>query len=87
MKFAYQFPSSQQNVKVLIEVVKENSEGEVDNFTGVLNRLAGSEAISMIYVRLSYISIHHTLLSSSLSDDFLHPKPNRDSLNKYFTSA
>jgi hypothetical protein len=50
-------PSSQQNAKVLIEVVKGNSMGEVDNFTGVLNRLAGSEAISMISVRLSYISI------------------------------
>jgi hypothetical protein len=54
---------------VLIEVVKGNSMGEVDNFTGVLNRLAGSEAISMISVRLSYISIYHTLSSSSLSGD------------------
>jgi hypothetical protein len=26
-----------------------------DNFTGVLNRLAGSEAISEISVRLSYV--------------------------------
>jgi hypothetical protein len=42
---------------VLIEVVKGNSMGEVDNFTGVLNRLTGSEAISMVSVRLSYISI------------------------------
>jgi hypothetical protein len=41
--------------------------GEVDKFTGVLNMLAGSEEISMIYVWLSYISIYHTLLSSSLS--------------------
>jgi hypothetical protein len=37
--------------------------GEVDN------SLADSEAISMIYIRLSYISIYHTLLSSSLSSD------------------
>jgi hypothetical protein len=42
---------------VLIEVVKGNSMGEVDNFTGVLNKLAGSEEISMIFVRMSYISI------------------------------
>jgi hypothetical protein len=40
--------------------------GDVDNFTGVLNRLAGSEAISMISVRLSYM-YKHTLVSSSLS--------------------
>jgi hypothetical protein len=38
---------------MLFEVVKGNSMGDVDNFTGVLNRLAGSEAISMIFVRLS----------------------------------
>jgi hypothetical protein len=50
-------PSSQQNEKVLIKVVKGNSMGEVDNFIGVLNRLVGSEEISMIFVRLSYISI------------------------------
>jgi hypothetical protein len=37
--------------------VKGNSMAEVDNFTKVLNRLAGSEAISLIYVRLAYISI------------------------------
>jgi hypothetical protein len=42
---------------VLIEVVKGNSMGEVDNFIGVLNRLVGSEAISMISVRMSYIFI------------------------------
>jgi hypothetical protein len=42
---------------VLIEVVKGNSMGDVDNFTGVLNRLVGSEEISMIYVRLSYTYI------------------------------
>jgi energy-converting hydrogenase Eha subunit F len=59
--------------------------GEVDNFTRVLNMLAGNEAISMISIRLAYISIYHTLLSSSLFDDFLHPKPTRDSLNKYVT--
>jgi hypothetical protein len=40
--------------------------GDVDNFTGVLNRLAGSEAISMIYVRLSYM-YQHTLVTISLS--------------------
>jgi hypothetical protein len=51
---------------MLIEVVKGNSMGDVDNFTGVLNRLAGSEAISMISVRLSYM-YKHTLVSSSLS--------------------
>jgi hypothetical protein len=50
-------PSSQQSTKVLIEVVKGNSMGEVENFTGVLNRLVGSEAMSMISARLSYISI------------------------------
>jgi hypothetical protein len=41
--------------------------GEVDNFIGVLNRLADSEAISMIFVWLSYISTKHTLTSNSLS--------------------
>ena len=51
---------------MLIEVVKGNSMGEVDNFIGVLNRLPGSEVISMIYVRLSYM-YKHTLVSSSLS--------------------
>jgi hypothetical protein len=29
--------------------------GELDNFTGVLNRLAGSEAMSMISARLLYM--------------------------------
>jgi hypothetical protein len=43
--------------------------GEVDNFTGVLNMITDSEAISTIYVRFSYIFIFHTLLSSSLSDE------------------
>jgi hypothetical protein len=43
---------------MLFEVVKGNSMGDVDNFTGVLNRLAGSEAISMISVRLSYMYKH-----------------------------
>jgi hypothetical protein len=56
-----------KNAKMLIEVVKGNSMGEVDNFTGVLNRLAGSEAISMIFVWLSYISTKYTLTSNSLS--------------------
>jgi hypothetical protein len=36
-------PSSQQNAKVLIEVVKGNSMGEVNKFIRVLNRLAGNE--------------------------------------------
>jgi hypothetical protein len=53
---------------MLFEVVKGNSMGDVDNFTGVLNRLAGSEAISMISVRLSYM-YKHTLEASSLSDN------------------
>jgi hypothetical protein len=39
--------------------------GDIDNFTEVLNRLIGSEAISMISVRLSYM-YKHTLVSSSL---------------------
>jgi hypothetical protein len=41
--------------------------GEVDNFTGVLNSLIGSEEIYMIFVWLSYISTNHTLASNSLS--------------------
>jgi hypothetical protein len=41
----------------VIEVVKGNSMGDVDNFTGVLNMLAGSEAISTLFVRLSYTYI------------------------------
>jgi hypothetical protein len=53
---------------MLFEVVKGNSMGDVDNFTGVLNRLTGSEAISMISVRLSYM-YKHTLKASSLSDN------------------
>jgi hypothetical protein len=42
--------------------------GDVDNFTGVLNRLASSEEISMISVRLSYM-YKYTLEDSSLSDN------------------
>jgi hypothetical protein len=61
--------------------------GELDNFIGVTNRLIDSEEISMIYERLSYISIHHIMLSSSLSDEFLHPKPTRDPLNTYVMSS
>jgi hypothetical protein len=53
---------------MLFEVVKGNSMGDVDNFTGVLNRLVGSEEISMISVRLSYM-YKHTLVASSLSDN------------------
>lgn len=34
--------------------------GDIDNFTGVLSRLVGSEAISMIYVRLSYMYITYS---------------------------
>jgi hypothetical protein len=51
---------------MLIEVVKGNSMGDVDNFIVVLNRLADSEAISTISIRLSY-TYKHTLVSSSLS--------------------
>jgi hypothetical protein len=51
---------------MLIEVVKGNSLGDVDKFTGVLNRLAGSEAVSMISVRLPYM-YKYNLVSSSLS--------------------
>jgi hypothetical protein len=53
---------------MLFEVVKGNSMGDVDNFTGVLNRLVGSEEISMISVRLSYM-YKHTLVASSLFDN------------------
>jgi hypothetical protein len=42
-KFVYRLPSSQRNAKVLIEVVKGNSMGEVDNFTRVLNMFVGVE--------------------------------------------
>jgi hypothetical protein len=42
---------------VLIEVVKGKSMGDVDNFIEVLNRLAGSEEISIIFVGLSYMYI------------------------------
>jgi hypothetical protein len=37
------------------EVVKGNSIWELDKFIGVLNRLPGSEAMSMISARLLYI--------------------------------
>ena len=53
---------------MLFEVVKGNSMGDVDNFTGILNRLTGSEAISMISVKLSYMC-KHTLEASSLFDN------------------
>jgi hypothetical protein len=53
---------------MLFKVVKGNSMGDVDNFTGVLNRLVGSEAISMISVRMSYMH-KHTLEASSLFDN------------------
>jgi hypothetical protein len=49
-------PSSQHlNAELLIEVVKGNSMRELYNFIGVLNRLVGSEAMSMIYARLLYM--------------------------------
>jgi hypothetical protein len=53
---------------MLFEVVKGNSMGDVDNFTGLLNRLASSETISMISVRLSYMH-KHTLKDSYLYDN------------------
>ena len=58
---------------MLIEVVKGNSMGEVDNFIGVLNMLAGSEAISMISVWFPYISTKYTLTSNSLFDNIYIP--------------
>jgi hypothetical protein len=48
--------------------VKVNSMGDEDNFTGVLSRLTGSEAISMIYVRLPSM-YKHNLVAISLSDN------------------
>jgi hypothetical protein len=39
--------------------------GKIDNFTRVLNKLAGSEAMSMIYVWLSYESTWYTMTSNS----------------------
>jgi hypothetical protein len=42
---------------VKIEVVKGNSMRNVDNFTGVMNKLAGSEAMPMISARLLYMYI------------------------------
>ena len=42
-----------------IEVVKGNSMGNVDNFTRVLNRLTGSEAMSMIFARMLYMYVTH----------------------------
>jgi hypothetical protein len=53
---------------MLFEVVKGNSMGDINNFTGVLNKLGGNEEISMIYVSLSYM-YKHTLKASSLSDN------------------
>jgi hypothetical protein len=41
-------PSSPKNEKVLIELVEGNSMGDVDNFTGVLNKITATEAISRI---------------------------------------
>jgi hypothetical protein len=41
---------------------KKFSEKGSDNFTGVLNRLAGSEAMSERSVRLLYINIKLTLV-------------------------
>ena len=43
-----------------IEVVKGNSMGNVDNFTEVLNRLVGSEAMSMISARMLYMHIMYS---------------------------
>ena len=43
------------NARLQNEVVKGNSIWELDNFTGVLNRFAGSEAMSTISARLLYI--------------------------------
>jgi hypothetical protein len=54
-------PSSQcLNKKLKIEVVKGNSMRELDNFIGVLNRLTGSETISMISARLLYMYIMYS---------------------------
>ena len=52
-----------------MKVVKGNSMRKVDNFIGVLNRLTGSEEISMIFIRFSYTSISHNIFYSSPSDD------------------
>ena len=43
------------NARLQNEVVKGNSIWELDNFIGVLNRLVGSETMSMIYARLLYM--------------------------------
>jgi hypothetical protein len=43
------------NARLQNEVVKGNSIWELDNFTGVLNRRAGSEAMSTISARLLYM--------------------------------
>jgi hypothetical protein len=48
---------------MLFEVVKGNSMRDVDKFTGVLNRLVGSEEISMISVGLSYMYDFHTCIN------------------------
>jgi hypothetical protein len=53
---------------MLFDVVKGNSMGDVDNFIRVLNRLTGSEEISMISVNLSYM-YKYTLEASSLFDN------------------
>jgi len=58
---------------MIIEVVKGNSMGEVDNFTGVLNRLTGSEEIFMIFVWISYIVTKHTLMSNFLFGNIYIP--------------
>ena len=57
-KLIYWFPSSRLNENFLFEVVKGNSiKGNIDKFIGVLNMHVGNEAISMMFVRLSYTSI------------------------------
>jgi hypothetical protein len=53
---------------MLFDVVKGNSMGDVDNIIRVLNRLTGSEEISMISVNLSYM-YKYTLEASSLFDN------------------
>jgi hypothetical protein len=43
------------NARLQNEVMKGNSIWELDNFTDVLNRLVGNEAMSMISARLLYM--------------------------------
>jgi hypothetical protein len=43
------------NARLQNEVVKGNSIWELDKFTGVLNRLTGSEAMSTMSARLLYM--------------------------------